>query len=122
MLSIAQLRKFNLENPPQVGLTRKIEVQRKYDKFLENPKNSKRFVEKVKEDIVGKRFLLLENDFPYNVEEGIEHRVCWFTDCNPKEIISELKDKMEVVSCWRNTPANCSILAIKHLHVFVRIN
>ena len=93
-----------------------------WNKFLENPENSKRFVEKVKVDIVGKKYLLLENDYPYNVEEGIEHRVCWFTDCDPKEIISELKEKMDVVSCWRNTPANCSILAIKHLHVFVRIN
>ena len=121
MLSIAQLQKFNLENPPKVGLSRKIDVQRKYDKFLENPENTKRFVEKVKEDIVGKKYLLLENNFPYYVEEGIEHRVCWFTDSDPHEIIRELNTKMDVISCWRNIPANCSILAIKHLHVFVRV-
>ena len=122
MLSISQLLKFNLENPPKVGLTRKVEIQSKYDIFLKNSENSKRFVKKVKEDIIGKRFLLLKNDFPYNVEGGIEHMVCWFTDSNPKDIIQELKDKMDVVSCWRNTPTNCSIIAIKHLHVFVRIN
>ena len=121
MLSIAQLQKFNLENPPKSGLTRKIEDQRKYDKFLENPENTRKFVEKVKKDIVGREYLLLENNFPYDVEEGIKHWVCWFIDCDPREIIRELNTKIDIISCWKNTPVNCSIPAIKHLHVFVRV-
>lgn len=119
MISISELHKFNLENPPNIGLCREREIQEKYDKFLENPENTKTFVLGVKEQIRGKKYLLLKNAFPYHVPEGIEHKVCWFTDCDPREILADLKTHMNVLTCWKNTPANCSIKQMKHLHVFI---
>ena len=121
MISISELQKFNFENPPNVGLCREIKIQEKYDKFLENPENTNKFVSSVKEQLTGKKYILLKNAFPYHIPEGIQHKVCWFTDCNPNEILAELKSQMDVITCWRNTPTNCSILEIKHLHVFVRM-
>lgn len=121
MLSASQLSEFNISNPPKVGLTRKENVQKRYDEFLKNPENSRRFVDKMKLDLNGKKYLVKENAFPYDVEEGIVHKVCWFTDYDLHELVAELKSKLDVITCWRNTPANCSIPAIKHLHVFVRV-
>ena len=121
MLSSSQLKKFHF-NPPRVGLKRDPEIQKKYDEFLKNPENLSQFLEKVKVNMdVKQKYFFMENTFPYWTEEKIEHKVCWFKDEDPVDIYNELKDQYEIISCWRNTPANCSIQEIKHLHVFVRI-
>ena len=121
MLSASQLAEFTITNPPKVGLSRKDNVQKRYDDFLKDPENSRRFIERMTDELKDKKYILLDNTFPYNVEEGIEHKVCWFKDCDMIKLINELKSKMDVITCWRNIPENCSIPAIKHLHVFVRL-
>lgn len=72
--------------------------------------------------------VLLKNDFPYDVQNDIQHMVLWF---NPNqrsdmiqqvqlnEVISALELHHEVVY-WENKPEIRSVGDIKHYHVFLK--
>ena len=83
MLTRQDLKQFNFENPPDFALQRTEEVQKKYDEYMLDKRNTLGFLDIVREKMEGKKFCLLKNDFPYDIEEGITHLVCWYTEENP---------------------------------------
>lgn len=119
MLTRKDLKQFNFENPPDFALQRTVEIQKKYDEYMKDKRNTSGFLESVREKMEGKKFCLLKNDFPYDIEKGIVHLVCWYTDENPYTIISKMKSEYNIVTCWKNKPGNCSVPEIKHIHFFV---
>ena len=119
MLTRKDLKQFNFENPPDFALQRTEVVQKKYDEYMEDKRNTSQFIESVKEKIGESSFCLLKNDFPYDIEEGVVHLVCWYKDENPYTIIHKMKSDYDVITCWRNKPNNCSIPEIKHIHFFI---
>ena len=119
MLTRQDLKQFNFENPPDFALQRTEEVQKKYDEYMLDKRNTLGFLDIVREKMEGKKFCLLKNDFPYDIEEGITHLVCWYTEENPHSIISKMNSEYDVITCWRNKPKNCSVPEIKHIHFFV---
>ena len=119
MLTREDLKKFNFENPPDFALQRTEEVQNKYDEYMLDKRNTSGFIDKVREKMKGKKFCLLKNDFPYDIEKGVTHLVCWYTDENPYSIISKMSGDYDVITCWRNKPGNCSVPEIKHIHFFI---
>ena len=77
---------------------------------MEDKRNTNQFIESVKKKIGESSFCLLKNDFPYDIEEGVVHLVCWYKDENPYTIIHKMKSDYDVITCWRNKPNNCSIM------------
>jgi hypothetical protein len=119
MLTHTTLQKFSLTNPPFFALQREKEVQKKYDIVMKDKGRMVNFLEDVKRELETEKFYLVENDFPYSVEKGIKHLVCWYNDCDPYIIQKELQTRFEVITCWKNKPANCSISEVSHIHVFI---
>ena len=119
MHTISQLSQYTLSNPPLVGLKRKPEIEEAYMKFIQKSENRSGFLDRIKEKIVRKKIYLVDNDFPYWTQSNVKHKVCWFKDTEPQEILTCLKTKYNIVACWKNTASNCSIQEIKHLHVFI---
>jgi len=122
MMTRATLQKFSLINPPSFALQREKEVQKKYNIVMKDKERMNNFLEGVKRELETEKFYLTENNFPYLTEKGIKHLVCWYKDCDPCMIQKELQTKFDVITCWKNKPANCSILEINHIHVFISIN
>lgn len=119
MLTREDLKQFNFDNPPEFALQRTEEVQSKYDEYMKDKSKTSGFVQSIREKLEGKEFCLLKNDFPYNIEEGITHLVCWYIDENPHSIITKMNNDYDVITCWRNLPSNCSVPEIKHIHFFI---
>ena len=67
MLTCQALQQFSLEKPPAVMLGRSPEVQSKYDRFMEEKRNKCDFIEKMKENLKGKKFHFVINDFYHTV-------------------------------------------------------
>ena len=75
------------------------------------------------------RTALVENDFPYNMEPGIEHLILWKTKENitPHEIqetLRSLQDRENVVDTlhWINPPHLKSLPGIDHVHFLCRLS
>ena len=121
MLTYTKLQTFSLSNPPTFALQREKEVQKNYDVVMKDKERIDKFLESVKIELEKKRFYLVVNDFPYAVEDGIKHLVCWYKDYDPYMIHSELQTRFKIITCWKNKPANCSISEISHIHVFISV-
>lgn len=122
MLTCKALQKFSLEQPPDIMLGRAPDVQSAYDKFSQQKTNRGSFVSTMEKNLKGKKYYFVKNDFPYHTVDGIEHWVCWYKEDEEnkaKKIISDLKSKYNVITCWKNLPHNCSIQEICHIHVFL---
>jgi hypothetical protein len=119
MLTSTELKKYSLLNPPSFTLQREKGVQEKYNIVMMDKERMAFFIEDVKKELEKERFYLVVNDFPYETECGIKHLVCWYKDCDPYMIQSELKAKFRFITCWKNIPANCSISEVNHIHVFI---
>ena len=121
MLSFETLSKYSMECPPRIMLGRSMQVQSKYDTFMREDDNKCAFIEKIRIILNEKSFHFVKNDFPYHTVDGIEHWLCWYdnkTDIN--NIISLLKKKNNIITCWKNYSFNMSIQEINHIHVFIQ--
>jgi hypothetical protein len=74
--------------------------------------------------------LLFEQDFPFNIEHGIEHHNVWSTEPLSDEIVSSIiakhRDGWEWVCFVKsmetaNTPGVCILLACRQLPPFVQV-
>ena len=112
------LKKFSTENPPKIPIGRTKEVQERYDKFRSNPKNIKDFKKLVKKEIENQGYYFHENDFSYNIEEGIIHKILWCNDnYNVEKKLGELGS--DLITYWENLDENNSIKDTRHVHVLV---
>lgn len=112
------LEKFSSENPPKDPIGRTKEVQERYDKFRSDSKNIENFKKLVKKEIEKKSYYFHENDFSYNVEEGILHKILWCNDdYNVEKKLEELGP--DLITYWENLDANNSIKDTRHIHVLV---
>lgn len=114
------LSQFSCVNPPTIVLKRSSTVQCQYEKYLENIDVcllSKIFGDENK-DIV-----LRDNDFPYNCEYGIKHRLVWI---HPKyngkteELIKYIESIGDNIIYFENLDSNKSVKSIRHFHVFIK--
>ena len=114
------LEKFSIENPPKDPIGRTKEVQERYDKFRFDPKNIENFKNLVKKEVEKKGYYFHENDFSYNIEEGIIHKVLWYNDrYNVGKKLEELES--ELITYWENSHENNSIKDARHIHVLVEV-
>ena len=119
MLSIEDLQLYSKENPPIKTLGRKKEILDSYLKFNSTPENKNNFISNVHQNLLQNKYYLHLNDFPYNVEDNIEHWLLWWNNnLDIDEIIIKKFDN-KVITYWVNFPENNSISDIKHAHIFV---
>ena len=119
MLSIQDLQLYSKENPPIKTLGRKKEVLDSYLKFNSTPENKNNFISNVNKNLLQNKYYLHLNDFPYNVEENIEHWLLWWNNNLDIDEIIIKKFGNKVITYWVNFPENNSISDIKHAHIFV---
>ena len=123
MLTCADLKQYSMSCPPDYPLCRSARIQEKYDTFISNPENKKKFIEKITKMVNSSTYYFTENNFPYHTVRGIEHWVCWYKrDHDVDFIIDCLKEQYDIVTYWKNLPNNRSIQEINHLHVFIDIS
>ena len=94
-------------------------------KFLLKKENIKLHNYITNKYLKNKKYSLVKNDFPYNLEKNILHLVLWINDgeiIDIEEVIKkELKNNYEFL--YFENPVNLrSVLEIKHLQVFIKLH
>ena len=121
-------------NPPTDKITRNINIQQEYDKFMKYIKDNNININ----DYIHKNFLnginvnFVENTFPYDIEDNCYHYIIWFDNqyfknltnsVNENKIINNIvrsKFKDNEYIYFENLSGNKSIDSIKHFHVFIK--
>ena len=71
----------------------------------------------------GLEFSLVKNQYPYNIEDNVEHYVLWMSYRISMEIIDKII-KLNIKNCeyvfQNHKPDNMTIPEVFHVHVFVR--
>ena len=119
MLSKEKLCCYNCKNPPKHALGRKKHIQIMYEAKFKDTRNKEIFIDSINYILKENKYYFVENDFPYNVECGIKHMVCWYKNENIDHIIESLKGKYSIITYWENIPQNKSIAHINHIHIFI---
>ena len=112
------LKQYSIDNPPNFNLGRKPEVQKVYDEFRLKRENRDKFLELVKDKLSTERFYLHLNDYPYDVEEPIQHWLLWWNKPLDINALTNLFFGEKLVCFWVNLSENNSIPEINHAHVF----
>ena len=73
--------------------------------------------------IKSNKYIIVDNTFPYDLEENIEHNLLWV---NPETVLSE-SDVEDIINevysdniYFRNIPKNQSVKGIVHYHIFTK--
>jgi len=123
MLSRTELQKYNHANPPKKMLPRSKEVEKIYETNIIKGTLQQKFIKRIMNELVNNDYYFIENNYPYNIEESIQHYVCWIkNDClNVERIIEQINEQygMKVITYWENLVQNKSIHEIRHVHVFL---
>ena len=119
-LSLNTLKSFSYDNPPAFPLERSMEIQTCYDKHMTNTEACSEFKKSIKNILSSNKFHIQKNDFPYFIEEGVEHLLFWTTDLSYALNVIPTMFKSNLITFWKNLPNNCSIPEINHIHVFTR--
>ena len=116
VLTKDSLTQYTYKNPPRIFLGRRAEIQARYDNSSKETKEA--FIKTVITKLLSNSYLIVENDFPYNVEQGIKHLLLF---SNNTTIFNTIRfmygDKL--ITFWVNMPNNCSIKLVPHAHIFV---
>lgn len=124
MYSWEFLSQFGPKNPPHIVLERSSKVQKDYDNYRSSSKNSTQsFLERIFPEEENKEIIIRQNDFPYNCEKSIQHKVVWIhpnSNITTEEIIDYIFKISKNIIYFENIEENKSIKAIRHFHVFIR--
>ena len=119
-LSPKTLERFSFSNPPLSPLPRSREIQNCYDEHMANSEACQKFKKDIKKLLTSSEYYIQKNDFPYFVQEGVEHLLFWTTDISNALVIIPTIFDSKLITFWKNRPSNCSIPEIDHIHVFTR--
>lgn len=131
------LEQFNFSNPPTSAFCRKDSVEEKYIKHGSEIKKAGGVETYLKKKYLqdGVDYTMTLNNFPYDMEDGINHYVIWFqldrfSDFNNPGEVKKIIKKYEQDSgvefqdtvFFQNIERLRSVPGIPHIHVFARIN
>ena len=137
-ISWPEIRKYNFTNPPRIVLGRSLDIDSKYKKdsisIKKNGSMERYLIEKYLSN--DNDYNMAINNYPYYLEEGINHYVIWFKKekfdiyNNPgsiEKIIKEFIFENELGnSCnfiyYQNIEELRSIPSIPHVHVYINNN
>lgn len=128
MFSWTELQQYNFESPPSIQFKRKSNIEVDYQKHLTILKRQEINVSdyiKSKAFPNNEKYTFLKNNFPYDIEDGIEHWLLWLnpdfkiSDLDIKKIVEEKMGTNSVYFC--NIKANQSIPSIRHCHIFSKL-
>lgn len=114
---------------PLINIKRKKEIEEKYLIHKNKLKDKNINIEDYLDNLLFKndfKYIITENDFPYNLKNGIEHKLLWinpnynnlFNDKLINKIISMLMIGKTYIY-FENIDNNKSIKSIKHYHIFI---
>jgi len=102
-------------------LLRKKEVEERYEEHILFEKGIPEIIEAFKDPDT--KYLFLPNNFPYDVEDGIEHYVFWVASPEyDKNFVIDFLSSMGMhdYAIFENLPQHKSIKNINHYHVFYK--
>lgn len=107
-----------------VNIHRSLEIQKKYEEDKGTPQQKLR-LEKIKEDVEKTKYLLKENNFPYDISSNVDHYVFWFKGDYTLEQAKQICIREKCVSCsdiiiFVNDPSVKSVHKIGHYHIFIK--
>jgi hypothetical protein len=113
-----------------INIERSISCEKKYEQFKKeldaNNISSYDFI--LGNILKNNCYVIVPNAFPYNLENNVEHWLCWVhPNCTSKITKSIVKDIVSkqfpenAIIVWQNHPSIQSVLFIKHFHVFVKV-
>lgn len=116
-------------NPPSINIKRKKEIEEKYVLHKKKLKDKNINIEDYLDNLLFKnnfKYIITKNDFPYNLENNIEHKLLWinpnyinlFNDKLINEIIN-MRMRGKTYVYFENIDNNKSIKSIRHYHIFV---
>ena len=105
-------------------LYRKPEIEEKYIAHVQSLNGEVH--EYIMNNIIkANKYIIVDNTFPYDVEENLEHKLLWI---NPDTVLQEDEVDKIISSVFgetiyfRNEPKNQSVKGIAHYHIFVMKN
>ena len=116
-------------NPPSINIKRKKEIEEKYVLHKKKLKDKNINIEDYLDNLLFKnnfKYIITKNDFPYNLENNIEHKLLWinpnyinlFNDKLINEIIN-MRMRGKTYVYFENIDNNKSIKSIRHYHIFI---
>lgn len=122
------IKQFHKKSP-LINIKRKKQMEEKYILHKKNLKDKNINIEDYLQNSLFKnnfKYILTENDFPYNLKNGIEHKLLWinpnynnlFNDELITKIIS-MRMRGKTYIYFENNDNNKSIKSIKHYHIFI---
>ena len=131
MLGWNIVKNFTIDSPPKYALGRLPEVEERYTRHRDQITSSEHYSSIadyiVKDVIRDNKFVFVENDFPYKVDEGIKHYLLWVSPKAPGavNVLGTIKSQPEIkrskeLTYYRNYKNNASIYEIEHYHIFAR--
>ena len=120
MLTWDFLKKYNHEQK----LSRKHEIEEKYIAHVRSL-NGKVHEYIMHNIIKSNKYIIVDNTFPYDLEENLEHKLLWI---NPDTVLEEVEVNKIICSVFdeniyfRNIHKNQSVKGIVHYHIFVMKN
>ena len=122
-----ELLAYNFECPPKSQFKRKKEIEDEYKFHLDSLKKKNIRVSDYIQKIAfpdNESYKFLKNEFPYDLEDGIDHWLLWLNpiysieDTYIKELVEHRMGSEVVYFC--NYKFNQSIPTIRHCHIFVK--
>lgn len=100
-------------------------------KYIKSKTKTDSRLDWIKQQLRSKDWILLKNDYPYDVQDGVVHYVFWYKDdisleqthqiCTSSAVcVSRSAPRVNDVVVTTNTTANKSVPDISHHHVFIR--
>jgi len=117
-------------NSPLINIKRKKEIEEKYLLHKKKLKEKNINIEDYLNNLLFKndfKYVITNNDFPYNIEEDVQHKILWinpkYNDLFDDKLINKIitmrmKDKNYIY--FENIETNKSIKTIKHYHIFIK--
>lgn len=113
------LSQFTYEMPPDEPLKRSLQIQAAYNQFsvTEGPKV---FIATIQDVLKTKKYIIMENMFPYDVEPPIQHKCIWYKGQMGKNEIEKILDGegMTYITYFENPYNLKSIKEVGHYHLF----
>jgi hypothetical protein len=110
------------QNPPSCALGRDRGTQARYDRYLVSLRGECIADVVRRRHLVGRSWAVVPNDFPYAFADGTKHWVLWSLDSEAVDDPGAVLRSLGLRECvwFENTPTNCSVPGLRHLHVFER--
>ena len=126
MITWDNLKQYHL-NPPHNRLSRSVDINQNYESYKRTHTNTTQIIIDRNFKNNDKTFSIELNNFPYDVEDNIEHFVLWINPNKEHEIVNNTEIYKYIESHFENkviyfeNNINNRSINLRHFHIFYKL-